>query len=209
MNGTLILVALFAFPLGEEDPAGDFDVMAFLADPQEQPTPVPSSTSSGSGFVDLDQLEGKAWAGMLMYSEDFESGSMPAAGIVLRAPMPWLSDPGATEDDFGFFVQFTGGQVDRDLTFLQEKSGTVFFIGAGADYALVDEESWMLRAQLGIQYENFGGVTDLEDGFATIIGLDGSLDIGSGIRIGVTPQWFLADAGDWVFAVQFGLSFRF
>ena len=207
MNVALILVAL-TFGGGAEK---EFDVMAFLADPQDQRYPPPrrhpvSSSSSGNEFVDLGRMEGEAWAGMLMYSEDFESDSMPAGGIAFRAPSPWLS---SGSKDFGFFVQITGGQVDRDLIQAKDPSGSVFFFGLGVDYALVDDAPWKVRGQLGIQYEHFGGVTELHDGFALIVGLAGSLDIASGVRIGVTPQWYIADAGDWVSAVHFGLSFQF
>ena len=210
MTSTLILAALVAFPsLGE--PEAEFDVMSFLADPQESEAP-PDQTSDGSdgGFVDFRRLEAKTWAGMVMYSEDFESDPMPAGGLVLRAPMPWLSPVDDPEDDtFGLFVNFTGTRLDRDLDFLEKASGTVFLIGVGMDYLLSEGPSMNLRAQLGIQYEMFGDVWDTEDGFATVLGLAGSLRLGSGILLSLTPQAYIADAGDWISALQFGFTFKF
>ena len=50
----------------------------------------------------------------------------------------------------------------------------------------MESSSWKVRGQLGIQFEHFGGVTKLDDGFALVVGLASSLDVASGIRIGVT-----------------------
>lgn len=194
MNALALALALLAGPDPQADAASS------------QPATETGARTADSGFLDLDRLELGAWAGMVMYSEDFESDPMPAGGIVLRAPMPWISTD-ATE--FGAFVHFTGAQVDRDLDFLEENSGTVFFFGAGADLNLISDERWSLRAQAGVQYEYFGNVTDLDDGFAGLVGLSAGVNVSKGFRIGVTPQAYLADAGDWISAVQFGLTVRF
>ena len=210
MMATMILATLALFP-ASGDPEAEFDVMSFLADPQESEAP-PDQTveESDGGFVDFSGLEAKTWAGMVMYSEDFESDPMPAGGLVLRAPMPWLSPADDPEGDyFGLFVHFTGTRLDRDLDFLEKASGTVFLFGVGIDYLLSESPSMNLRAQLGIQYEMFGDVWDTDDGFATVLGLAGSLRLGSGVQLSITPQAYIADAGDWISALQFGLTFKF
>lgn len=163
--------------------------------------------AASPAFLDWGRLEVEGRGGLVFFSEDFEADAEAAAGLFLRAPMPWLSPKGG--DRFGLYASLTATAVDRDLDYLEETSGTLIFAGAGLDLALWTGASGRLAAQAGFQYESFGGVTDLDDGFATTLGLAGALNLGRGFRFTFNPQLYLADAGDWIGGGFLGLAWDF
>jgi VCBS repeat-containing protein len=179
--------------------------------PQEQPTPAPPQEQPvREEFASFGSPELGVRVGLAAFSDEFESDPQAAASVALRAPMPWLSRGllGLAQDDFGGFVELTVSQIDRDLDFLDDEKGVIFFLSAGVDYTMHRDDTWMGLAQLGVAYGNFGGVDDTEDGAALLLGLQGGIQVAEGIWATVGPQALISD-GDQVYLVHFGVNVQF
>lgn len=176
--------------------------------PRELVPPAPTSLS----FVDFDRLEIGLRGSILVFSDDFEADPEAGGGVYLRAPMPWISRDllGLSEDDVGIFADLTMSVIDRDLTpEPKNPDDTLFFAGAGLDYTIVEDDTFLLRVQISFQYVNFGGVTDLDDGFAFRPGVLAGLRLADWLSVTVNPEVGFSDAGARIIFGHAGLIIRF
>lgn len=178
--------------------------------PQAQPEPAVQEPE-GTAFINLDRLEVAPRVGLAAFSEDFEADPEFAFGILARAPLPWLSRDlfGLEADDFGAYLDFTVTSIDRDIDLLEDPDGTLFFAGAGLDFAFLQDDTWLAQIAAGLQYGNFGGVTDLDDGVALLLGLTGGVQVSEGIRVTLAPQIAFGNGGDQVYFVHLGVQIAF
>ena len=179
---------------------------------QEQAQPKPQGQeTSGSEFLDLHRAELGVHVGVLAFASDYESSAQFGGGVLLRAPMPWFSRDvcGMEKDNFGLFLDLTVASIKRDIDILEKKSGTLLFVALGMDCNFYEDETFRFQAQLAIQYGYFGGVTDLHNGFAPLIGLAGRINVDKGIGITFNPQFGLGDSGDFVFFLNVGAQIDF
>lgn len=192
---------------GQIDPA---EFPANLFDPQVRP-PKRGELPQSHPFVDLRHMEFHARAGIAEYSDGFVADAAPAASIMLRAPMPWLnpeSDPKG--DYFGLFADVTATTIDRDFTPpLDEPSGSVILLSLGADYTFMRNDTWLLRAMAGGQYGTYGGATDLDDGFAGLVGGLVGLRVSYKFWVTFEPEIVFANAGDWIGISLLGVMVEF
>lgn len=179
--------------------------------PQQPPAPPEAQEAAGTPFLDFDRLEATPRLGLVFFSDDFEADPEFAAGVQLRAPLPWLSRDvfGLESDDFGLFVDFTVSSIERDIDILEDPDGTLFFASLGFDFTFARDDTWLGQAQLGIQFGDFGGVTDLDDGVALLVGAVGGVQFSEGLWATVTPQVGFGDSGDRVYFLQFGVQILF
>ena len=194
-----------AFPAVQEEEAPPQEELP----PQEE---VVVEEGEGSVLVDFDRFEIYPRIFVLVFSSDFEADPAFGAGLSARAPTPWFSRDllGLEEDSFGVFAEVAVSGIDRDTDpELEDPDGTLFFATLGMDYTFIRDETFMAGAQLGLQYGYFGGVTDLENGVALLLGLTGGLNLGEGFWIGCTPQLAIADEGDFIFHGSVGLVIEF
>lgn len=176
------------------------------------PRTLQEEAGGGRDFFDFDKLELGAWLGIVDASSDFESDPQLGGGLLLRAPMPWLSQDvlGMEQADLGFFVQLAFTRIDRDLDPEPDKpDASIFLAGLGLDYALVMDETWRLLLQAGFQWVDFGDVFEVDDGFAFLGGVMGGLALGSNLWIIADPQIWLGEGGDFLYALGAGLLIQF
>ena len=179
---------------------------------QEQAQPQPQKQEGdGSAFLDLNRTELGAHLGVLAFASDYESSAKFGGGLLLRAPMPWFSRDvcGLEKDNFGLFLDLTVSSIDRDIDVLKKQSGTLFFVALGMDCSFYEDESWRFQGQLGIQYGYFGGVTDLHNGVAPLLGLAGRYNVDKGFGITLNPQIGFGHSGDVIFFINFGAQIDF
>ncbi len=182
--------------------------------PQETPAPQPGppqARSSSRPFVDFDWLELTPRVGFAFFSEDFESDPSLSAGVAARAPMPWLSpasNPGG--EYFGLFAGLSAAMIDREIEPEPDQpDGWAFFLSLGVDYTLFRDATWLLMAQAGGQYANYGGITDLEDGFGFVAGLAVGLNLAEGVALAYSPEFNFGRAGDWIHLSSIGFMIQF
>ena len=178
--------------------------------PQELKAPEPVQGESHDVFS-FGRVQASARIGFAGYSEDFESDAQALFGIAARVDWPWMSRDvfGFDTDRIGLYADLSITKIDRDLDFLEKKDATVFLVGFGADVNLYEDETCIFRTQLGMQYGNFGGVDDTDDGVAGVLGLDFGLKVAEDMAIILNPQVVFGNAGDQVYIVSAGLQIRF
>lgn len=163
-------------------------------------------------FLDLRKVDVEPHASMLLFSEDFHADPALGGGLSIHFPMPWLSRKvfGLSHDDFGLFIDGTAATMERDLIpEVEEPDGMAFFLGAGLDYALLKGETFQVAARLGVQYGNFGGISDSDDGIAALPGLSAGLRLGPSLTLSYRFEWGLADAGDGIMFHSLGFRVAF
>jgi hypothetical protein len=196
------------------DPAPDLEGQAPPAPASQAiPTPPKSSTApsgDSSRVLDLDDLEGNAWAGLLGFSGDYHSDPKFAAGVLVRAPSPLLSRGlfGMKRDDLGIYLQAGAGSLDRDVDTTDDTRGAVLLGALGVDYRIVRSESWMFLAQAGMQYVGVKDVASANDGVGFVVGGLGGFALTDRLWITVNPQFILGD-GDYLYLVSLGLHYSF
>jgi hypothetical protein len=165
----------------------------------------------GSLFIDLDRLEVEPRLSLVLYGGDAEADPEAGIGVLARAPMPWLSPRhNARGDYWALFVEFTVTQMDRDLDPpAQDTSGTVVFFGFGVDYTIVRSKRFLLLAQGGFEYGNFGGIEETDDGVALLLGGLAGYRLSNRIWVSYNPQMHLGFSGDWAFLNQLGITITF
>ena len=198
-------VADEGLPLSLQDPAPQ--------NPPPAPAPAqPEPSGDGHKFLDFDQADLNLWVGLAMAGGDFESDPQFAAGATLRVASPWLSRGllGLDHDALGLFIQFAGSKVDRDIEPLPPNpDGTIMLFAGGLDYTLVNSESWLLAAQVGVQYVVFDDVFEAEDGAGFLIGALGGLRLSDSIAITANPQISFGGDSTFLFTVGLGLLISF
>ncbi len=170
-----------------------------------------SSGPSGSQFLDFKRMEFEPRLSLLIFGGDAEADPELGGGVLVRAPMPWLSPRSKEKGEyFGLFVEFTISRMDRDLDPPpSDTSGTIFFAGAGVDYTFVRGRNGLVMAQLGFEYGNFGGISDTDDGVALLLGGVGGLRLWGQLWATYNPQFHLAFTGDWIMFNSLGILLRF
>jgi len=194
--------------------AGEGDLPRTLGQ-AEAPAPRPQELSAPRGeahdVFSFGRVQASARIGLAGYSEDFEADTEVFFGLAARVDWPWMSRDvfGFDQDRIGLYLDFGVTKIDRDLDFLEDKSGTVILVGFGADINMYEDETCIFRGQLGIQYGNFGGVTDTDDGVGAVLGLDTGLKVSEDMAIVLNPQIVFGNAGDQVYLVSLGFQIRF
>ncbi len=171
-----------------------------------------ASAAAPAGIFDFSRFEIEALAGLALFSEDAESDPKPCAGLLFRAPLPWLSPrSNPLGDYFGFFAEFIASSIERDITppVGPEDSGPLYFAGAGVDFALVRSPNARVRIQAGGQYQFYGDVSGLDDGWASVVGLQGAVRVWGGLWLTANPQLAFGNAGDKIGFAQAGLLYAF
>lgn len=165
----------------------------------------------GHDFIDFGKIEAGVWAGIVGSSGDYESDPQFGAGLVVRAPLPWLSryvlDMAA--DDIGLFAAVAFTSLDRELDPEPENpDGSVVMLALGLDYTFVRSDGWLLTAQAGVQYLTFGDIFEAENGFGFLGGFTAGIELFNGFWLTVNPQLWLG-GGDYFFALGAGLLISF
>lgn len=165
----------------------------------------------GHDFIDFGKFEAGLWAGIVGSSGDFESDPQFGAGLMLRAPLPWLSRYvlDMETDDLGLFISAAFTSLDRELDPEPENpDGSVVMLAIGLDYTFIRSDGWLLMAQAGLQYLSFGDIFETENGFGFFGGLTAGVEIFSGFWLTLNPQIWLG-GGDYFFALGAGLLVSF
>ena len=176
-------------------------LLAVLAAQDERPRPV----------VDVEWLEVGARAGFAVFSDDFQTDPAPSLALAARAPMPWLSPASAPDAEwFGVFAQVALAPVEREVNpGVEDPDGTAWFFTAGLDFTLVRDGTWLLMLQAGPQYQAYGGISDLDDGFAAQAGARAGLDLSRGFSLTLSPEVAFGNAGDRVAFIYLGVLIDF
>jgi hypothetical protein len=207
-------------------PAASAEVVpASSGKPQEQePPPAPALRQDPpepprlrldrdeGGFLDFEWLEVQPRVGIATFSEDFEIDPSPFVSLLFHAPMPWLSpasDPGG--EYFGVFLEFAAVPgVDRNLDpEPSDPSGSIVMVNVGADFTLLRNQSLYLVLQGGGQYTSYGGISDLDDGWASLAGLSAGVYLGGGLTLSLGQEAVFAHAGDHILLTSLGLLIEF
>jgi hypothetical protein len=168
-------------------------------DPPVREAPQAASRASSGALFDFRGFEAAARGGIVWFSENYEADPEPCAGLLMRAPMPWLSRGlfGFSEDRFGFFVSATASQIDRGFEPpFQQPDGTLLFGNAGVDFSLARSDSFVLATQAGAQYADYGDVSRLENGVGFVTGLRTGVRIARGLWLTYDADVVFAHAGD-------------
>lgn len=162
-------------------------------------------------FVDVEWLEIGARAGFAVFSEDFETDPAPSLALSARAPMPWLSPASAPDAEwFGLFAEVALAPVAREVEpGLEDPDGLAWFLTAGLDFTVVRDGTWLLMLQAGPQYQAYGGISDLDDGFAAQVGARAGLDLSRGLSLSFSPELAFGRGGDRVAFLYLGLLLDF
>jgi hypothetical protein len=200
--------------LEARDPAPDLEgqVSPAPTSPKTPAAPKTPSAPSGSSsrILDLDDLEGNVWAGLLGFSSDYHSDPKFTAGVLVRAPSPLLSRGlfGMKRDDLGIYLQAGAGSLDRDVSTPDDTRGSVLLGTLGVDYTIVRNETWMVLAQGGMQYVGVKDVASANDGVGFVVGGLGGFALTDRLWITFNPQFILGD-GDYLYLLSVGLHYSF
>ena len=150
--------------------------------------------------------------GMVWFSDDFGADPEPCGGALVEIPMPWLGHGvlGLPPDRLALFASFTASEIDRDYTPpVLEPNGDLMFFNVGLSLAFVREETWTGRIYGGYQHGDYGGVSDMRDGSAGLLG--GALGVGitEGLRLTWTGEVVFAHDGDVLIFNYAGLLVEF
>ena len=181
------------------------------APPAAKPETPPAAPAAqeGPGEPFAESFEIAAHIGFAAFSSEFEADPEFAAGVSVRAALPWFSKTvlGLDEASFGLFIDFTFSAISRDIPVLKETDGTLIFFTVGLDFTAYKDETWVIRPQLGLQYGNFGGVTDLDNGIALLLGVEAGVTFAEGWRVFFNPQIGIGE--DMVFFLPLGVAYSF
>jgi len=182
-----------------------------LEGPPPRPQEAAAPQGGGRDVFDFGRVQASARLGFTAFSEDFESDPQFLAGIGARADWIWLSRDvlGFDSDRVGLYADLSFSRIERDVDFLEDDSGTLFFLGFGADLKAYEDETWILRGQAGLQFGHFGGVDDTDNGVAGVLGLDAGVKIVEDLAIVFNPQIAFGHAGDQVYFLNFAVQYRF
>lgn len=183
--------------------------------PVLQEEPLPRSLrleEEGGGLLDLEWLEMQPRLGLAFFSDTYKIDPSPHVSLLFHAPMPWLSppsDPGG--EYFGVFLELTAlPSVERNLDPPpSHSSGSCLFVSAGIDFTLLRNQSLFLVLQAGGQYGSYGGIADLDDGFAGVAGINLGVYVGGGLTLALAPEAIFADSDNYILLGSLGLVIEF
>jgi hypothetical protein len=164
----------------------------------------------GPGIIDFDWLEMDARVGVSIFSDIYHIDPSPRVGIELRAPITLFTPADNPEGDyFGIFTQLDITPIKRTIEPQVDKpSGAMASLTLGLDYSIFRTPSVMLLVRAGFQYATYGGVTDLNDGVAPLVGLRLGLTLSSKVTVTLNPEYVQGDS-DSITSVCLGLTFDF
>jgi hypothetical protein len=214
---SLLLVLVFSLSGGASARADEeFDLPRSLAQEEkapERPTAMPTPAQEGKPgeeFFDFAAGILNLHIGVVDFSSDFHAKAEVCGGLGVRIPSPFLSTLfGHERDRVGFLVDVTGSGISRDITGIQDKSGTLIFATAGLYGTFVRTESFEAQVEVAAQYGYFGGVTNLTNGFAALVGLRGALQLGDGVWLTLEPEIAIGSAGSRLYFVNAGIDIQF
>lgn len=181
--------------LGEQRPEPRF----------QRPLRPESRPGAGAPWIDFGRSEANLFAGAVGFSDDFFADPSLSGGLLYRAPAPIVP-----LSNVGVFGELVVSTLDRNiLPKPSTASGTILFLGVGADYTFFRNEDWFLTGQGGLMYGNFGGITDLDDGISALVGVAGGINIESGFWLTYNPQIALAGTDLFVVFHNFGIQIEF
>lgn len=165
--------------------------------PQERPPQVPTlSPSRGdNALIDFDWLEIQPRIGMAVFSKDYHVNPSFCFGVVAHAPLTFLS-PASNPDGeyFGLFAKLDVAVIKRDIfPTLDKPGGPIFMFALGLDYTIWRSENWLLMLEGGLQYCHYGGITDLSNGIAPVVGLKIGISVSRTVSLSLTPEYIKTD----------------
>jgi len=177
--------------------------------PKPAAPPAAPAAQEGPGEPFAQSFEVAVHFGMAAFSSEFEADPEFAAGVSVRFALPWFSKTVVSLDEasIGMFIDFTFSSISRDIPTLKEQDGTLIFFTVGLDFDAYKDETWVIRPQLGLQYGNFGGVTDLDNGIALLLGVEVGIRLSDQFRLFVNPQVGIGE--DMVFFLPLGVGISF
>lgn len=153
------------------------------------------------GVIDFDWLELQPHVGIAIFSKDFHVNPSPAFGVSARAPITWLAPDSNPEGEyFGIFAQLDVAVIKRTIEpVLDKPSGPIFMMTLGLDYTIYRSENWLLMVEGGIQYCFYGGITDLENGYAPVAGLKAGFSLSRSVSLSFNPQLVIGKGDSIIF----------
>jgi len=161
--------------------------------PQE-PQPAPLERRSHA-ILDFDWLEIQPRVGMAIFSKDYHVDPSVCFGVVAHAPLTLLSPSWNPDGEyFGLFAKLDVAIIKRDIfPKLDKAGGPIFMFAVGGDYTVYRSENWLLMVEGGIQYCHYGGITDLQNGIAPVVGFKIGLTVSRAVSLSLTPEYVMAD----------------
>jgi hypothetical protein len=92
---------------------------------------------------------------------------------------------------------------------LAKASGVMTSLALGLDYTFYRDDTWLVLARVGVQYTNYGGVTDLKDGGQAIAGVTIGLSATRSLMFTLTPEIVYAKTGDHILMGLVGVAVEF
>ena len=185
----------------------------------QQDEPKPDAPAAGQAqeeplndIVDFEHIELQILGGVLVFGSDFDSDPKAMASLLARAPLPLLSRDlfGLETDDFGGFLQVGISAIDRETDpVAEDPDGILFFAALGLDFTAYQDEMFLVRPQVGIQFAYLGGVTETDNGVGLLLGVQGGVLVTDNIWITANPQLGIGDGGDLLFFAQIGVNIAF
>jgi hypothetical protein len=163
--------------------------------PQEPPA-VPAESRGPRPILDFDWLEIQPRVGMAIFSKDYHVDPSVCFGVVAHAPLTLLSPSWNPDGEyFGLFAKLDVAIIKRDIfPKLDKPGGPIFMFAVGGDYTVYRSENWLLMVEGGIQYCHYGGITDLQNGIAPVVGVKIGLTISRAVSLSLTPEYILCDS---------------
>jgi hypothetical protein len=189
----VLILSLSAGTPAQADEASDLPrSLAQEEKAPEHPTTMPAPAQEGKPGEELFDFGGGALnphIGLLAFSSDFKAKAEFCGGLGLRIPSPFLSTLfGPEKDRLGFFLDVTGSGIKRDVVGASSDSGTLIFATAGLYWMFLRSDVIQVELEGAAQYGYFGGVTNLTNGVAGLVGLRGAIEVANGLWITLEPQ---------------------
>jgi hypothetical protein len=185
--------------------------------PQENPLREPERMPArleeeGLPWVDFDWFELQPRLGIAAFSSDYRIGTSFCFSLVGHVPIPAISLGGNPEaEHFGLFAEVNViPGVKRDLNPApSHSSGTIFLASAGVDYTFLRNQTLYLAAEVGVQYGYYGGIADLKNGIAPVVGFAGGVYLGKGMTLTGGPEVILGKSSSHIILGSLGLLIEF
>lgn len=176
----------------------------------EQPVQAPVA-DEGRPWIDFEWLELHARVGIAMFGKDYHIDPSPIIQIEARAPVTLIAPSDNPDGDyFGVFAQLDAAPIKRTIEPSVDKpSGVMLALTIGADFTILRNSTWMILVRGGIQYATYGGVTDLNDGMAPVVGLTAGVAVARGVAITVSPSYIMVEKGNSIIIGTVGVEIDF
>jgi hypothetical protein len=194
---------------GKRDPEQEPRQDPFTREPDRLPRKM---DDEGIPWIDFDWLELHPRVGLAMFTSDYRISPTPFVSVLAHVPVPLLSlgsSPGA--EWFGIYLEADIiPSVTRDLNPAPDhSSGMIVFMSLGLDFTLIRDQSLYLVLQVGVQYAHYGGIADLNNGMAPVVGLAGGVYLGKGLTLTLGSQVIQGDSSSRIYLNSLGLMIEF